>query len=608
MMITIKWGFIIVGMLQWHISSEEKDWNEVANGRGNTLEFIANKKKYYQGSDIVTGCPEKNTDTVTIKTLSKPNILLILSDDEDLDRIECYGGVVHTPHINSIAENGVRFTNANVVHSICSPSRYSILTGRYYDNIQTADYLNRFPHGCASNINNFMMLKGDRDHLATVLHDNGYYTAFIGKYHLAEHVLEGSTKQWESYGLQTYPQDVDPRKDASVNEKMKANHAWWCERVKQDGFDYADAIYSSNVRSLFNDYLNLHNIEWTTDAAVQFLESRKGKEQPFFLSYNTTYPHGPMPEWNPDGGFPFSLGGDVQLTGEGFVTDRDLSGVLEGETRESVKRFLNEPGMSNRAAFAAWWDAGVGAILNTLKKTGQYENTLLIYLADHGLRDHGKSTIYENGIRVPLLIQWPAGFAGGREYNSVVGSIDLVPTIFDACGIPVPEDYLMDGVSLVPVLKGHSEPIHDALLLQMGYAHGLKTDRWKYIAVRYPENIEEQINHGIEDTGWTNPNLLQTKQPFLIMHYQLGNWSAKANPHYFARNQLFDLHNDPEEEMNLFDYLPEKVNEMKQLLEQKIKLHIPHRPFGEFNLCEHPEIFENAAGSVWHPARDNSDE
>jgi arylsulfatase A-like enzyme len=544
------------------------------------------------GSGVIS-CIQQNMPA------QQPNILLIVTDDEDLDKIGCYGGAVHTPHINSIAENGVRFTNANVVHTICSPSRYAIYTGRYYDNNRTKEFLTMFPHGTPSNVSNFMTLKGDGAHLAKVLHNNGYYTAFIGKYHLADPVLEGSTKQWEAYGLQTYPQDVDPRKDSSVNEKIKANHAWWCERLKEEGYDYTDAIYPFNVKSLWNDYLNLHNIEWTTDAAVRFLRKREGKKKPFFLAYNTTYPHGPFPYLRPDGSYAYSLDGDVQLTGEGYVIDRDLSGVLAGETRESVKRFLDEPGMDkDRAPFAAWWDAGVGAMLNTLRETGQYENTLVIYISDHGLKNNGKSTIYENGSHVPLLIQWPARYVGGQEYNSVVGSIDLVPTIFDACRISVPDDYLMDGVSLVSALEGSREPVRDALLLQMGYAHGVKTDRWKYIAVRYPKNIEKQLN---EKTG--------VNQPYLIMFTQLAERSATnpANLHYFARNQLFDLQNDPKEQTNLFALIPEKGKEMKQLLEQKIKLHIPHRPFGEFNLCEEPIIFENAANSIWHPAQDNSD-
>ena len=537
------------------------------------------------GSGVIS-CAQQNI------AAQRPNILLIVSDDEDRDRVGCYGGAVYTPHINSIAGNGVRFTNANVVHTICSPSRYAMLTGRYYDNNRTEEFLDRFPHGTASNVSNFFTLKGDGDHLATVLQVNGYYTAYIGKYHLAEHQLLYSASQWNSYGLQTYPQDADPRTDASVNEKMKANHAWWSNRIKQDGFDFTDAVYAANVRELFNKYLNLHNVEWTTDAAVRFLQTREGKEQPFFLAYNTTYPHGPLPHLMPDGSFSYSLDSDVQLTGEGYVTDRDLGGVLAGETRESVKRFLNEPGMDKgRAPFAAWWDAGVGAILNTLRETGQYENTLVIYISDHGLNNNGKSTIYENGSHVPLLIQWPARFARGQEYNSVVGSIDLVPTIFDACGIKVPDDYLMDGVSLVPVLEGSREPVRDALLLQMGYAHGVKTDRWKYIAVRYPENIEQMLDRGETDPQWTNPGWEQPVQPYLILHFQLAARSASnpANPHYFARNQLFDLHNDPEEQINLFAQMPEKTNEMKQLLEQKIKLHIPHRPFGEFNLCDHLE-------------------
>ena len=533
----------------------------------------------------------------------RPNILLIVSDDENPDTIGCYGGAVQTPHIDSLARNGVRFTNANVVHTVCSPSRYAILTGRYYDNTLSEEFLRLYPHGKPSCIRNAMSLQDGRDNLVSVLRANGYTTAHIGKYHLADHHLLFSSKQWNDAGLKTYPQNADPRKDPEVNAAMKANHEWWCERIKEDGFDYADAVYAANTRELFNDFLNVHNVEWTTDAAVRFIRGREGQGQPFFLSVNTTYPHGPKPEWKRGERFPFSLDADVQLTGEGYVTDRDLSGVLAGETRESVKRFLNQPGMSEKAPFAAWWDAGVGAILNTLKETGRYENTLVIYISDHGLNDGGKSTLYETGIHVPLLIQWPERIAGGQEYHPVVGSIDLAPTLFEACALSVPDDYLVDGVSLVPALKGSSEPVRDALLIQMGYAHGVKTDRWKYIAVRYPEEIEKKISAGIRDPSWTNAGWEQPEQPYWVMHYQLAKQSADANPHYFSRNQLFDLKNDPEEKNNLFAIMPEKGTQMKQHLGQALRTHFPHRPFGEFTIGADPAAFKAAANEVWHPAQ-----
>lgn len=540
---------------------------------------------------------------------SRPNILLIVTDDENPDLVGSYDGSVHTPHIDRIARNGVRFTNANVVHTVCSPSRYAILTGRYYDNTTWEEFLRQYPPGQPSCIRNAMVLQDGQDNLVSVLRRNGYVTAHIGKYHLGEnHHLLFSTNHWAQAGLQTYPRDADPRLDPKVNAAMKANHAWWVERIKEDGFDHADAVYAANLRELFNEHLNVHNIEWTTDATVRFIRGREGKEQPFFLTVNTTYPHGPKPEWERGGRFIFSLDADVQLTGEGHVTDRDLSGVLAGETRESVKRFLDKPGMSDKAAFATWWDAGVGAMLDALRETGQYENTMVVYISDHGLHDNGKSTLYETGVHVPLLIQWPARIPGGQEYHPVVGSIDLAPTLFHACGIPLPDGYVMDGVSLFPALEGCREPVREALLLQMGYARGVKTDRWKYIAVRYPAEVERMINDGIRDPSWAaDGDEEPPAQPYWFDHLQLARRASLSNPHYFARNQLFDLEKDPEEQINRFDQMPEKARQMRQLLTQAGQRHFPHRPFGEFTPCDDPDAFREAANAVRHPPHQETD-
>lgn len=528
---------------------------------------------------------------------ARPNVLLILTDDQDVDTVGCYGGSVQTPHIDSLAADGIRFSNANVVHSICSPSRYAILTGRYYDNSLDEEFLRLFPRGTASCVNNDLTIEDDGMNLPAVLKANGYVTGYIGKYHLTNHELLHNNKNWEEAGLQTYPMDADPRTDAAVDQKMKANQQWWQRRMKEIGYDVVDAFYPANLREMFNEVANVHNVEWTTDAANRFLTSRVGKDEPFFLCVATTYNHGPLPHWNKNGRYLYSLDADVQMTGEGVVTNRDLSSVLAGQTRASCRKMIGQTGLSEAAPFAAWWDAAVGSVLNTLKETGADENTLVIYLSDHGLKNSGKSTLYEAGTHVPFLMRWPQAIRGGRVYDHVVGSIDLAPTVMEACGISLPTGYPMDGVSLMPALRGSDEPVREALFMEMGYAHGVKTDHWKYIAVRYPEQMERKIQQG---------ELFQDNlpQPYLVQHLGLARKAAKGNPHYFARNQLFNLEVDPDEENNVFLKMPEKGAQMKQLLQKSIKTHLPHRPYGEFNPAGSAEVFQPVANAVWMPARD----
>lgn len=532
--------------------------------------------------------------TAQAQSTGRPNVLLIITDDQNIDTVGCYGAPVETPAIDSLARNGVKFTNANVVHSICSPSRYAILTGRYYDNNRSSDFLQRFPPGEASTVNNFMELEEDGSTLPSVMRANGYHTGYIGKFHLTGHHLLRTNQFWEQNGLQTYPADADPRKDAAVNAKMKANHDWWRKQVMARGFDYADAIYSANLREGFNEFLNAHNVEWTADGIIRFLEASKEQEKPFFAVMATTFPHGPTPN-KVRGKYRFSLDTDVQITGEGFVEDRDLSKVLaNGVTRESVKDLEGAAGMSPDAPAAKWWDAAVGATIETLKKTGQFENTLIIYISDHGKAKGTKTTLYENGIHVPLLIQWPKHIARGQVYEHVVGSIDLAPTIMEACGITRPSEYVMDGLSLMPALTGSDAPLREALFLQMGYAHGIKTDNWKYIAVRYPAEIEQKLQRG----EWKAGRQDGPDQPYLMAHPQLSERAAKANRLYFVRNQLFDLTNDPEEKKNLFARKPEMATKMKALLDSAMRKHLPHRPFGEFGLLGKPEVFAPVSNLV----------
>jgi len=507
----------------------------------------------------------------------RPNVIFILTDDQNTNTVGCYEGLVHTPNIDKLAETGIKFTNANVVSSVCSPSRYSILTGRYYNHSYSKEFLDLYPLGNASCINNFMVLEKDNMNVAAILKDNGYNTGFVGKFHLTDTFLLKNNKQWEANGLKTYPKDSDPRIDKETNEKMKFNHNQWRKKIKKFGFDYVNGIYAANLRELFNDDLNSHNVEWTMDAAMKFIDQQAGKQAPFFLYVATTYPHGPAPERKVDGKYTNSLDNDIQLTGEGVV-DKPFNVM---PSRESVKeRFAKlkkeNPNLPDNAITAIWWDDAVGAIVKKLKETGLDKNTLIIYTSDHGALNGGKTTLYENGVHVPLIMNWVNGIKSGSEYEHVVGSIDYVPTILDVCQAKIPEKMKMDGLSLKQVLEGNMKPVRDALLLEMGYARGIKTDRYKYIAVRYPEEIEQEIKEG---KTFEQEKL---KQPYLMLHKQLASKSAKANPFYFDRNQVFDLLTDPHETKNIFGENSQSDQQFHELMARELK-NFPYRPFGEFN-------------------------
>jgi hypothetical protein len=338
-----------------------------------------------------------------------------------------------------------------------------------------------------------------------------------------------------------------------------------------------NGVYFRNLNSMMNRHVNQHNVEWGVDAVLKFLEEQKGSKKPFFLYFATTYPHGPGPGGVKNGKYVNSLDADPGLSGEGY-SECDYS-FMPG--RKTFKKKLNKLNCNEIAGPAAWWDSGVGAILKKLKDLGMEENTIIIYFSDHG-RTPGKATVYERGVCVPLLVQWKKGQKkGDRVYSHVLGSVDFAPTILKACNVKVPKDMKMNGVSFLDVIKGSDKPFRKALLLEMGYAKAIRTDNWKYVAVRYPEDVEKQIKAGKKFKGFKDVEL---DQPYMIVDHPSISYHASQNhPHYFERDQLYDLKNDPEEKENVIKKYPEKAKELKKKMSFIMKEKFPHRPYGEFN-------------------------
>ena len=141
----------------------------------------------------------------------RPNILFILCDDQGPENIGIYGSKAQTPNIDRIGLEGIRFDQALAVSTVCSPSRYNIMTGRYYNNTQDPHYLKLNPLGKPSNVSNDVALEEDGLNFASILQQNGYYTGFIGKFHLTRHDILHTNKGWQKAGLKTYGVNADPK-------------------------------------------------------------------------------------------------------------------------------------------------------------------------------------------------------------------------------------------------------------------------------------------------------------------------------------------------------------------------------------------------------------
>jgi len=497
-----------------------------------------------------------------------PNVVLIITDDQSWDSLGFMGGDVHTPRLNQMAKDGLWLTDFNVTSTVCSPSRYSFLTGRYAGRCEGERFLREHPPGDQTQVENIGELEPHRWNLAKVLQKNGYKTGFVGKSHVIRHDwLEDFGKRNSSGALEAYPQDADPRAP-EINAKMQRNHKKWCEEIKKYGFDFADGVYAGNLRELHCDALNVHNLDWTVSKAFKFLE--ESKDERFFLHFSTTLHHGPAPWANK-----FSLEADPRMTGEGFVA----GGFDVLPSRADVLKRNRRAGFKDNKAFALWLDDGVGAIIDKITELGLEEDTLIVFAPDHGSYRHGKTTLHEFGMRVPMLCQWTGTIKPGSKYDGIVANIDFAPTILDLCGIVPPDDYRMDGVSFKSVLFGSQSPLRQVLFGEMGHSRGVKTKNWKYIAVRYPEDVQRKIANGKKFPAFEDHPPLD--RPYLTRNQHLGHYASKVNPHYFEADQLYDLKKDPEENDNVFEQHPQVAGRMKRELAKTLRS-FENRPFGEF--------------------------
>lgn len=515
----------------------------------------------------------------------KPNIIFIMTDDQSAivptkndnqvqSRPFGFNGdeEVHTPIIDGLAKEGIIFNNAYVSSSVCSPSRYTMLTGRYASRSKGNVFMKQHPIGTMTRVENNTELESDLENLPKLLQQIGYKTGFVGKSHIMEHDKLLQRKNWVKHGFKEFDKDANP-----INEEVSAaaahNHQVWVNIIKEYGFDYANAVYGGNLKEVYNDSLNVHNVEWKNKAAINFIDQNKDK--PFFLYYSETIPHGPAPWIKRNGKYIFSLDANPKFTGEGYV-DETYSYL---PTRQEIKDEIKSLGKNTDHSWLLWFDYAIGAIVDKLKKEGIYDNTLIVITSDHGEYNHGKTTLYESGVKVPLMMHWPNGIKANSVYNEQVQNIDFTPTFLELAGFDLKKVKTpLDGVSLKKVLKGNQKPVHDYLYFELGYARAIATKSWKYISVRYDPVSEQKIQNGELFNGWQGKKI---ELPYYIRNSHLGNLSSIHNPLYFQRDQLFDLVKDSKEQYNLYNENHKEVKKLNNLLIKTLKS-FPNRPYGEF--------------------------
>jgi len=490
------------------------------------------------------------------QTKRPPNVVVIYTDDQLFETLGYLGGKVLTPRLDAMARNGLIFENHHCASTVCAPSRYSLLTGRYAGRCAHPAFIQQFPEGSPLRIENNVYLEKDGRNLPACLSKRGYITGLVGKWHLEPRERKSDYK--------SFPKNADP-KDPAIAEAVKFNHAEVARHIMETCFDDARHVYLANLAEVGLDALNYHNIDWTVQGAHEFMEANR--DQPFFLYFSTTLHHGPHPQR--------SVFGKERVSGEGLL-DR-APDVMP--SRKSIVQRLQKGGLSQHTAYCTWLDDAVGSLLDKVESLGLKKETLVIFTTDHGAWRHGKATCYDGGMHVPMIMYWPGTIKSGRRFDGLTQNIDIAPTILELAGAIPARAMNMDGKSLAGIVRGGKDPVHDSLFCELGYSRAVKTRDWKYIAIRYPKAIREKIAQGEQFNGWEGR---KEDRPYLVANSHLGFHASRRNPHYFEMDQLYDLRKDPREENNVIEQYPQQAKKMKALLSNYLK-RFANRPFGEFS-------------------------
>jgi arylsulfatase A-like enzyme len=451
-----------------------------------------------------------------------PNIVILFSDELAPEYLSCYGGEIPTPNIDKIANQGIRFERAYTVSSMCTPSRFSLLTGTYPGRCMADTFLKSYPTTEPYNVAWNTEITSATQTIAKQLKEAGYVTGMVGKWHVG--------KGNEPLNLPAFSNQDDPN-DPEVQDKLKQHQRLVAERVGEiGGFDYAGSVLYGNYDNFPVKSLQPHNFEWMTEGARTFIEQQKDSDKPFFLYVATTAVHGPAHQ--------LSLQADVTMTLEGKRPDL---AKYQSKRKEKYEEIKDLPGHEQHLQSGMWFlDEHVKAILESLEEHGHSDNTLVIFMADHNI-EPGKATSYEKGLHVPLLMKWPGQISESSVSNELVQTVDMLPTFIDITGTS-PEGITIDGRSVIPLFDDPPTINYSYLYAENGYTRAMIGERYKYIAFRLPDDVINKMESGEMEYA---PNYLNT---FKQAHSHI---AMKYHPHYFDPDQLYDLENDPYEMNNL---------------------------------------------------------
>lgn len=405
----------------------------------------------------------------------RPNFVFILMDDLRWDELRCMGNpIVETPNIDRIGREGALFRNAFVTSPLCSPSRASFLTGRY-----------AHAHGIIDNT-----ARDAQSHkLATfprTLHSAGYETGFVGKFHMGN--------------------DDSPRPGFDSWVSFKGQGTYHDPELNVDGKSVPSKGYTTDILS---------------QRAVSFLARKHTR--PFFLWLAHKAVHPELTQFadgsvsDPNGG-KFIPAPRHEKLYAGVAVPRRPNAMKTPTGKPALQRKIgglpplgaatgtDDETIRNRLRMVKAVDEGVGEILQALEKSGQLDNTVIIFTSDEGyfFGEHGLSyerrLAYEESIHIPLLVRYPGAVRAGTTLDGFALGIDIAPTVLELAGVK--PEFAMHGRSLAPLLRGSAGDWRKSFVIEyfsdttmprishMGY-RALRTERWKYIHYTELKGMDE---------------------------------------------------------------------------------------------------------------------
>ena len=446
----------------------------------------------------------------------RPNIILILCDDLGYADVGFNGSKdIKTPELDQLAKNGTIFSSAYVAHPFCGPSRMGLMTGRYPHVFGAPFNLPNVNKGLAAYDDQGVPVSETL--ISTVLKKAGYFTGAIGKWHMGTaSAFHPNKRGFDDYygflggGHKYFPKEYQPLYEKQVRAGNK--------RIN----DY--------VTPLEHNGKEVRETEYMTDGlsreAVRFVKEAASKDQPFFLYLSYNAPHSPL---------------------EAKEEDLEIFADIESKDRRTY------------AAMVYAVDRGVGRLVDTLKKTGKFENSLIIFLSDNGGKEslgadngplrEGKGSVFEGGYRVPMFFHWPNHVPAGQRYPHPVTALDFYPTFARLAEAKLAADKRLDGVDIWDDVLAGSNPRRTefiyALRHREGYSDvGARLGQWKICRAYNTKwklyNLEEDLGE-MRDLSWRYPEKLRE------MVAQAEAWSRHHTaPDWFDSVKVRDQWNEAE--------------------------------------------------------------